>query len=185
MACSHGFPVCCHSRHVHSCRSVLTTCLLPLFVSLTSAPHSEDFSTDRCEPCPRHSRNGRPANHSLAQCVDLNRWKNEEIHRALQGAGRGGGPGPGDSPATGPLTGANAVPTNNSGADQNTGNQGGFSQQPKQLGQYHIYTSGTTKRERKVVKRAVNVVAVGARSEERRVGKECLRLCRSRWSPYH
>ena len=25
----------------------------------------------------------------------------------------------------------------------------------------------------------------GARSEERRVGKECLRLCRSRWSPYH
>ena len=28
----------------------------------------------------------------------------------------------------------------------------------------------------------VNVVL---RSEERRVGKECLRLCRSRWSPYH
>ena len=23
------------------------------------------------------------------------------------------------------------------------------------------------------------------RSEERRVGRECLRLCRSRWSPYH
>ena len=28
----------------------------------------------------------------------------------------------------------------------------------------------------------INVIA---RSEERRVGKECLRLCRSRWSPYH
>ena len=28
-------------------------------------------------------------------------------------------------------------------------------------------------------------VTTGARSEERRVGKECLRLCRSRWSPYH
>ena len=27
--------------------------------------------------------------------------------------------------------------------------------------------------------------AEGVRSEERRVGKECLRLCRSRWSPYH
>ena len=27
--------------------------------------------------------------------------------------------------------------------------------------------------------------SVVARSEERRVGKECLRLCRSRWSPYH
>ena len=25
----------------------------------------------------------------------------------------------------------------------------------------------------------------GVRSEERRVGKECVRLCRSRWSPYH
>jgi hypothetical protein len=24
-----------------------------------------------------------------------------------------------------------------------------------------------------------------ARSDERRVGKECRRLCRSRWSPYH
>jgi RHH-type proline utilization regulon transcriptional repressor/proline dehydrogenase/delta 1-pyrroline-5-carboxylate dehydrogenase len=26
---------------------------------------------------------------------------------------------------------------------------------------------------------------IGFRSEERRVGKECRRLCRSRWSPYH
>jgi branched-subunit amino acid aminotransferase/4-amino-4-deoxychorismate lyase len=26
---------------------------------------------------------------------------------------------------------------------------------------------------------------VTRRSEERRVGKECRRLCRSRWSPYH
>ena len=25
----------------------------------------------------------------------------------------------------------------------------------------------------------------GLRSEERRVGKECPQLCRSRWSPYH
>jgi hypothetical protein len=28
-------------------------------------------------------------------------------------------------------------------------------------------------------------LAIGWRSEERRVGKECRRLCRSRWSPYH
>src|SRR3546814_16667047 len=27
--------------------------------------------------------------------------------------------------------------------------------------------------------------AWAARSEERRVGKECVRTCRSRWSPYH
>ena len=30
-----------------------------------------------------------------------------------------------------------------------------------------------------------DLLAMDARSEERRVGKECLRLCRSRWSPYH
>jgi adenosylcobyric acid synthase len=29
------------------------------------------------------------------------------------------------------------------------------------------------------------VLASYNRSEERRVGKECRRLCRSRWSPYH
>src|SRR3546814_4174520 len=29
------------------------------------------------------------------------------------------------------------------------------------------------------------VPAVRARSEERRVGKECVSPCRSRWSPYH
>jgi 2-(1,2-epoxy-1,2-dihydrophenyl)acetyl-CoA isomerase len=28
-------------------------------------------------------------------------------------------------------------------------------------------------------------IAMVNRSEERRVGKECRRLCRSRWSPYH
>ena len=32
----------------------------------------------------------------------------------------------------------------------------------------------------------INIVKMSIlRSEERRVGKECLRLCRSRWSPYH
>src|SRR3546814_21196307 len=28
-------------------------------------------------------------------------------------------------------------------------------------------------------------LAIERRSEERRVGKECVRTCRSRWSPYH
>ena len=31
----------------------------------------------------------------------------------------------------------------------------------------------------------LNIDKALCRSEERRVGKECLRLCRSRWSPYH
>ena len=30
-----------------------------------------------------------------------------------------------------------------------------------------------------------HTIITSNRSEERRVGKECLRLCRSRWSPYH
>src|SRR3546814_21002522 len=29
------------------------------------------------------------------------------------------------------------------------------------------------------------VFGAAKRSEERRVGKECVRTCRSRWSPYH
>ena len=33
--------------------------------------------------------------------------------------------------------------------------------------------------------RDVEYEAVLARSEERRVGKECIEPCRSRWSPYH
>src|SRR3546814_13441752 len=31
----------------------------------------------------------------------------------------------------------------------------------------------------------VATVRPGVRSEERRVGKECVSTCRSRWSPYH
>jgi 5-methyltetrahydropteroyltriglutamate--homocysteine methyltransferase len=31
----------------------------------------------------------------------------------------------------------------------------------------------------------IEPLSVLGRSEERRVGKECRRLCRSRWSPYH
>ena len=34
-------------------------------------------------------------------------------------------------------------------------------------------------------KKIIKVKDSSDRSEERRVGKECLRLCRSRWSPYH
>ena len=31
----------------------------------------------------------------------------------------------------------------------------------------------------------VLLIPVKVRSEERRVGKECASMCRSRWSPYH
>ena len=45
---------------------------------------------------------------------------------------------------------------------------------------------------REIIDGQPDMCAVGAaadpfaeRSEERRVGKECYALCRSRWSPYH
>src|SRR3546814_14252292 len=47
------------------------------------------------------------------------------------------------------------------------------------------------KRERSIsaakytIGRAGTLVAEEARSEERRVGKECVSTCRSGWSPYH
>src|SRR3546814_5434898 len=43
-----------------------------------------------------------------------------------------------------------------------------------------------TRRRRGVAERADGPAAGGGgRSEERRVGKECVSTCRSRWSPYH
>src|SRR3546814_14509003 len=39
---------------------------------------------------------------------------------------------------------------------------------------------------RRITQQAMMAVAIpGMRSEERRVGKECVSTCRSRWSPYH
>ena len=35
------------------------------------------------------------------------------------------------------------------------------------------------------IKKNELVLTTGFRSEERRVGKECASMCRSRWSPYH
>src|SRR3546814_20077509 len=34
------------------------------------------------------------------------------------------------------------------------------------------------------IDRQMNEMSAGVRSEERREGKECVRTCRSRWSPY-
>jgi benzoyl-CoA reductase/2-hydroxyglutaryl-CoA dehydratase subunit BcrC/BadD/HgdB len=59
---------------------------------------------------------------------------------------------------------------------------------------YGKYKERLTELERIIKKSGVEGVVMqnirfcdlhGSRSEERRVGKECRRLCRSRWSPYH
>src|SRR3546814_4219976 len=56
-------------------------------------------------------------------------------------------------------------------------------------GERHLLTTpGGTVRARQVVIATngyTNDTLHPARSEERRVGKECVSTCRSRWSPYH
>src|SRR3546814_5620610 len=51
---------------------------------------------------------------------------------------------------------------------------------------HHAKTLGRRNERTRLHQRAVVIEqAQNNRSEERRVGKECVRTCRSRWSPYH
>ena len=43
----------------------------------------------------------------------------------------------------------------------------------------------TDAKEERPIARLIYERGGAVRSEERRVGKECLAVCRSRWSPYH
>ena len=47
-----------------------------------------------------------------------------------------------------------------------------------------LINDGSTDKSEDICKRYIEK-GLDARSEERRVGKECLFRCRSRWSPYH
>src|SRR3546814_12025528 len=49
----------------------------------------------------------------------------------------------------------------------------------------HPGTPSTTKRPRQRMPCGLPRTDSNSRSEERRVGKECVSTCRSRWSPYH
>ena len=56
----------------------------------------------------------------------------------------------------------------------------------KRIAELGDWRGETLRRMRKLIKEAdPDVVEEWKRSEERRVGKECMVQCRSRWSPYH
>src|SRR3546814_10284684 len=61
----------------------------------------------------------------------------------------------------------------------------GRAQQLHPLGAGTLRPGRDAARVREVGLRAEARLAAAGRSEERRVGKECVSTCRSRWSPYH
>src|SRR3546814_14190187 len=63
--------------------------------------------------------------------------------------------------------------------------QGGDEVLPELLLQHPRQIFGLAHRHNEGAGTADDVLAAVVRSEERRVGKECVSTCRSRWSPYH
>ena len=54
-----------------------------------------------------------------------------------------------------------------------------------EFGKAALFAAEALRRDASMTKAYFRRAVALMRSEERRVGKECLRLCRSRWSPYH
>ena len=121
-------------------------------------------------PCPRHSRNGRPANHSCEDCFIMQKLKNGDSdghNNGANGGGHHGNPGAGNQGADyhgSGNQGAGNQGAGYQGADssgQHQGGTSGFQSNPKQLsgGQYHVFTTSTSRREKKLKQRAVNAIA--------------------------
>ena len=55
------------------------------------------------------------------------------------------------------------------------------------MNKFREFWSDLEEEHRRELRLTVAALVAGAtmRSEERRVGKECASMCRSRWSPYH
>ena len=73
---------------------------------------------------------------------------------------------------------------------QNLGNrmkkiQEAFNKDLEELKSKQTMMNNTITEIKNTLEEITSRITEAERSEERRVGKECLRLCRSRWSPYH
>src|SRR3546814_15990358 len=70
------------------------------------------------------------------------------------------------------------------------GNRVGVHDSPRGVMRFEMVRGKMTPKEAKAIQKNLNEAQkrfnqIGPRSEERRVGKECVSTCRSRWSPYH
>ncbi|KAI5018735.1 hypothetical protein ZWY2020_043623 [Hordeum vulgare] len=84
----------------------------------------------------------------------------EKVSEAKRGDGVKGAQGRGDSHNNGGQSlGQGGQQYNDGGEFQEPNSEGGFQRNPKQLngGQYHVFTTGTCKRDKKVKQRAINV----------------------------
>jgi hypothetical protein len=125
-------------------------------------------------PCPKHSLPNKPTTHSWEDCSIMRAYSH--CFQNHQGGG-GGDPGstggsssggyhqqsyqgPGGSGGNYQEHGGN----NQQPGNQQQGNQSGYQSNPKQLngGQYHVFTTNTDRRDRKLKRRLINMVEPAA-----------------------
>ena len=124
-------------------------------------------------PCPKHGSKEKPTTHSWEDCRIMRaygeRFQNHQGDPGARAGGSSGGYPPqgfqrpggsgggyqGNSGSSG-----GGYQGNNSGGNQQQNNQTGYQSNPKQLSsvQYHVFTTYTDKRDRKLKRRPVNLV---------------------------
>jgi len=117
------------------------------------------------QPCPKHSKQDKPAAHLWKDCFIMKEYAKANSFQNNHGPGGGSGSG-----SYGPDHGGggsnSGFQANQGGYNQQSGQgtsqqqQSGYQSKPKQLngGQYHVFTTGLCKRDQKLHKRAVNTV---------------------------
>ena len=88
----------------------------------------------------------------------MQRWKYHEVHKPLRAQTNGARAGRGANPPNGGNLPNGNPGAGNPGNGQNEEDQGGYNENPKRLGGYHVHTLHTSKREKKLVQRFVSMV---------------------------